>query len=89
MQAGGDSVQRAVALAVAARDGAAAAVVLRHLESTEGTADRLVDLHLALGQPQQACAVAVARARHEQASGNYKVGRRGCYLACACGGWEE
>ena len=33
----------------------------------------LQDLHLALGNAEAACTVAVARAQQEQASGNYKV----------------
>lgn len=42
--------------------------------------EQLVELHLALGQPAQACAVAVSQALAEQASGNYKVG---------CGCWAQ
>ena len=35
----------------------------------------LQDLHLALGNAEAACAVAVARAQREHAAGNYKVTR--------------
>ena len=45
----------------------------RRPQAAEGMADRLIELHLAVGQPDAACAVAVARARTEQANGNYKV----------------
>ena len=37
----------------------------------------LVDLHLALGNTVQACAVAEARAQQEQAAGNYKASTGG------------
>lgn len=36
----------------------------------------LLDLHMALGNIAQACAVAEARAQQEQAAGNYKVRAR-------------
>lgn len=86
VQAGGDSVQRAIALAASAPNSKAVGVVVSHLQAMEGMEERLVELHLAVGQPQQACAVALARAQAEQASGNYKVGagqEGGGFSACS------
>lgn len=46
----------------------------------------LLELHLALGNAEQACAVAVARAQREQAAGNYKVPWGvGCWASAPCG----
>ena len=73
VQAGGDSLPAAIQLAQQAQDPAAAAVVLEHLQAVDGMGAALLELHLSLGNHEQACAVAVARAQQEQAVGNYKV----------------
>ena len=72
-QAGGASVKQAITLAATAKDSKAVAVVVQHQQATEGMAEKLMDLHMLVGQPEQACEVAVARARAEQSNGNYKV----------------
>lgn len=46
-------------------------------QAVGGTGPALLDLHLALGNVEQACAVAESGAQQEQAAGNYKVGGQG------------
>ncbi|KAL4434272.1 hypothetical protein ABPG75_000713 [Micractinium tetrahymenae] len=82
VQAGGDSVPAAIKLAGEAKDPAVAAVVLDHLQAVDSMGPALLDLHLALGNAEQACAVAEARAQQEQAAGNYKVARDQLLAIC-------
>lgn len=74
IQAGGESLPAAIKLAGESGDPAAAAVVLEHLQAVDAAGPALLGLHLALGNAEQACAVAAARAHQEQDAGNYKVG---------------
>ncbi len=43
------------------------------MQAVDSMGAALQDLHLALGNAEAACAVAVARAQRDQAAGNYKV----------------
>lgn len=84
LQAGGASVAAAAALAGRVRDPRVSALVVEHVKAAEGVGPTLLQLHLALGQAEEACAVALARAAKEQAEGNYKA--RGGRVVV--GGWQ-
>ena len=43
------------------------------VQAVDGTGDALLELHLALGNDELACGVALAGAEREQAAGQYKV----------------
>lgn len=53
--------------------------MVEHLQAVDGLGTALLDLHMALGNTDQACAVAEARAKQEQAAGNFKVRRRAAW----------
>ncbi|EFN57870.1 hypothetical protein CHLNCDRAFT_143342, partial [Chlorella variabilis] len=80
--AGGDSIAAAIQLAGDVKEPAVVAVVLEHLQAVDAVGPALLELHLRLGNSEQACAVAVARAQQEQANGNYKVARDQLLQVC-------